>query len=63
MLNRMMESKLGKVFAAIFLMYRTVRSSVSVFKALMALGRARRCLSSSRSIMNAKHCCGPKYCH
>lgn len=63
MFNRMMESKLEKGFAAIYLMYRSVRNSASVFKALMVLGRDRRCLSRSRSIMNAEHCCGPKYCH
>lgn len=39
MFNRTMELKLGKGFAAIFLMY-SVRKSVSIFK---ALGWDRRC--------------------
>ena len=43
MFNRMMESKLGKGFAAIFVMYRSVRKSVSVFKALTVLSWDRRC--------------------
>lgn len=39
---RMVESKLRKGFAAIFLMYRSIRKSVSVFKVLVALGWDRR---------------------
>lgn len=38
MFNRIMESKLGRGFAAILLMYRTIRKSVSIFKVLTALG-------------------------
>lgn len=39
----MMESKHGKGFAAILLIYTSIRKSLRVFKVLMALGWDRRC--------------------
>lgn len=41
--QRMMESKHEKGFAAILLIYTSIRKSVSVFQVLMALGWDRRC--------------------